>query len=98
MQHDAPPPPANDAIRPAAAHSPFERLLGLVTRVRPGEGRAVALFGAHVFLILFAYYIFRAVREGLLLESGSAATGSYATAVIALAQALGPGVSGESQA
>ncbi len=65
------------------AHSPFERLIGLVTRVRPGEGRAVALFGAHVFLILFAYYIFRSVREGLLLESGSAALGSYATAVIA---------------
>jgi AAA family ATP:ADP antiporter len=69
-------------------HTPFERVLGLMTRVRPGEGRAVALFGAHVFLILFAYYIFRAVREGLLLESGSAALGSYATAVIALALML----------
>jgi AAA family ATP:ADP antiporter len=74
--------------RHARDHSPFERLLGLVTRVRPGEGRAVALFGAHVFLILFAYYIFRAVREGLLLESGAAALGSYATAVIALALML----------
>ncbi|HVF33786.1 MAG TPA: putative Ig domain-containing protein [Candidatus Saccharimonadia bacterium] len=61
----------------------FERLVALVTRVRAGEGRTVALFGSHVFLILFAYYIFRSVREGLLLESGSAARGSYATAVIA---------------
>lgn len=63
--------------------TPFERLLTLVTRIRPGEGRTVALFGAHIFLILFAYYIFRSVREGLLLEQGSAAKGSYATAVIA---------------
>ncbi|HET9484812.1 MAG TPA: putative Ig domain-containing protein [Xanthomonadales bacterium] len=65
------------------AFTPFERVLALVTRVRAGEGRTVALYGAHVFLILFAYYIFRSVREGLLLESGSAARGSYATAVIA---------------
>jgi AAA family ATP:ADP antiporter len=80
--------PAPDEGPGRRPHTPFERLLGLVTRVRPGEGRAVALFGAHVFLILFAYYIFRAVREGLLLESGSAALGSYATAVIALALML----------
>jgi AAA family ATP:ADP antiporter len=64
-------------------YTPFERFLTLITAVRPGEGRTVALFSAHVFLILFAYYIFRSVREGLLLEHGSAAKGSYATAVIA---------------
>lgn len=64
-------------------YTPFERLLALVTALRPGEGRTVARFGAHVFLMLFAYYIFRSVREGLLLEYGSAATGSYATATIA---------------
>ena len=62
------------------SHTPFERLLALITRIRPGEGRPVALFGAHVFLILFAYYIFRSVREGFLLDSGSAERGSYATA------------------
>jgi AAA family ATP:ADP antiporter len=64
-------------------YTPFERLLALITKVRPGEGRPVALFGAHVFMLLFAYYIFRSVREGLLLEHGSAAKGSYATGVIA---------------
>ena len=64
-------------------YTPFERFLTLITAIRPGEGRTVALFGAHVFLILFAYYIFRSVREGLLLEHGSAAKGSYATATIA---------------
>jgi AAA family ATP:ADP antiporter len=64
--------------------TPFERVLSAITRIRPGEGRPVALFGAHVFLILFAYYIFRSVREGFLLDGGTAARGSYATAVIAL--------------
>ena len=63
--------------------TPFERLLSLITKVRPGEGRTVGRFCGHVFLILFAYYIFRSVREGLLLEHGTAAKGSYATAVIA---------------
>jgi len=64
-------------------YTAFERLLSLSASIRPGEGRTVALFGSHVFLILFAYYIFRSVREGLLLEHGTAAKGSYATAMIA---------------
>jgi AAA family ATP:ADP antiporter len=57
--------------------------LALITKVRPGEGRAVALFGAHLFLILFSYYLFKAAREGLLLAKLSAADASYATAIIA---------------
>jgi AAA family ATP:ADP antiporter len=64
-------------------YTPFERLLALITKVRPGEGRAVALFGAHLFLILFSYYLFKAAREGLLLAKLSAADASYATAIIA---------------
>ncbi len=64
-------------------YTPFERLLALITKVRPGEGRAVALFGAHVFLILFSYYLFKAAREGLLLAKLSAADASYATAITA---------------
>lgn len=71
------------AVAQNRRYTSFERLLALVTSIRPGEGRTVARFGAHVFLILFAYYIFRSVREGLLLEHGSAAKGSYATATIA---------------
>ena len=64
-------------------YTPFERLLALITKVRPGEGRAVALFGAHIFLILFSYYLFKAAREGLLLARLSAADASYATATLA---------------
>jgi len=52
--------------------------------VRPGEGHVVALFGAHVFLILFSYYLFKAAREGLLLAKLSAADASYATAITAI--------------
>jgi len=64
-------------------YTPFERLLALITKVRPGEGRAVGLFGAHVFLILFSYYLFKAAREGLLLAKLSPADASYATAITA---------------
>lgn len=64
-------------------YTSFERLLELITKVRPGEGRAVALFGAHIFLILFSYYLFKAAREGLLLARLSAADASYATAITA---------------
>ncbi len=64
-------------------YTPFERLLALITKVRPGEGRAVALFGTHLFLILFSYYLFKAAREGLLLAKLSAADASYATAITA---------------
>lgn len=63
--------------------TPFERLLSLITKVRAGEGRVVALFGAHVFLVLFSYYLFRAARSGFLLDKSSAVRGAYATAVIA---------------
>lgn len=63
--------------------TPFERLLTLITKIRPGEGRVVALFGAHIFLVLFSYYLFRAARSGFLLDKSSAVRGAYATAVIA---------------
>lgn len=54
------------------AFTPFERFLQLLTKVRPGEGRTVALFSCHVFLILFAYYILKSLREGVVLAAGSA--------------------------
>ena len=55
----------------APRFTPFERLLQLTTKVRPGEGRTVAWFGAHVFLILFAYYIVKNIREGITLAAGT---------------------------
>jgi hypothetical protein len=37
--------------------STFERALLLLTRVRAGEGRCIALFASHAFLIMASYYV-----------------------------------------
>jgi len=55
----------------APRFTPFERFLQLFTKVRSGEGRTVAWFGLHVFLILFAYYIVRNTREGIVAAAGT---------------------------
>jgi AAA family ATP:ADP antiporter len=64
--------------------SPFERLLTLFTRVRPGEGRSTLLFFLHGFLLLFSYYIVRALREAFILTDFSAEVRAYGYAVVAL--------------
>jgi AAA family ATP:ADP antiporter len=64
-------------------HSAPERLLRLITLLRPGEGRSVLLFFSLAFLILVAYYILKTLREPLLLVDASAAMKSYAYAAIA---------------
>ena len=64
--------------------SPFERLLTLFTRVRPGEGRSAFLFFLHGFLLLFSYQVVKALREAFMLVKFSAEVRSYAVAVVAL--------------
>ncbi len=64
--------------------SPFERLLKIFTRVRPGEGRCLAMFASHAFLVLFSYQIVKALREAFMLTKFSAEVRAYAVAVIAL--------------
>jgi len=64
--------------------SPFERLLTLFTRVRPGEGRSAFLFFLHGFLLLFSYQVVKALREAFMLTSFSAEVRAYAVALIAL--------------
>jgi AAA family ATP:ADP antiporter len=64
--------------------SRFERLLTLVTRVRPGEGRSAFLFFAHGFLLLFSYQIVKALREAFMLTKFPAEVRAYAVALIAL--------------
>lgn len=63
--------------------NPFERLLQLFTKVRPGEGVSVALFFLQGFLLMFAYYIIRTLREAFILSEFSAEVRSYAVAAIA---------------
>lgn len=64
--------------------SPFERLLTLFTRVRPGEGRSALLFMLHAFLLLFSYQVVKALREAFILAKFSAEVRAYAVAITAL--------------
>ena len=58
-------------------------MIRLFTRVRPGEGRSVVLFFANGFLLLFSYYVLKALREAFLLSQFAAEVRAYAVAVIA---------------
>jgi ATP:ADP antiporter, AAA family len=62
----------------------FERLLSLITRVAPGEGRAAFLFFLHGFLLLASYQVVKALREAFMLTKFSAEMRAYAVALTAL--------------
>ena len=64
--------------------SPLDRTLGLFGDVRAGEGPIVLLMALNVFVVLFAYYVLKTVREPLILASGGAELKSYAAAFQAL--------------
>jgi AAA family ATP:ADP antiporter len=64
--------------------SRFERALGVLTRVRPGEGRSAFLFFLHGFLLLSSYQVVKALREALILTRYSAEVRAYAVAAMAL--------------
>lgn len=66
------------------ARTRWEKWLGLLSKLRPGEGRGVLLFMSYGFLIMFSYYMLKTLREPLLLTQATAETKSYAYAVIAL--------------
>jgi AAA family ATP:ADP antiporter len=63
--------------------SPFERLLKLFTRVRPGEGRSAFLFFLNAFLLLFSYQSVKALREAFMLVKFPAEVRAYAVATTA---------------
>jgi AAA family ATP:ADP antiporter len=65
MALTASPADAPTAVRPG----PMDRLLGLFSEVRPGEGRRALLMLANIFLILVSYYIIKTVREPLILNT-----------------------------
>ena len=85
------PPDETDIVRGAdrlnfdhASLTRFERLLSLVTRVAPGEGRTAFLFFLHGFLLLASYQVVKALREAFMLTKFSAESRAYAVAVMAL--------------
>lgn len=60
--------PQNPARLDAARRSALERVLGIVTEVRAGEGLTAVLLATALFLLLMAYYIIKPVREALILQ------------------------------
>jgi AAA family ATP:ADP antiporter len=73
--------------RPALApqRSFLERVLGLFTEVRGGEGITVVALACNVFLILTTYYLVKPVREALILSlPGGPELKSYSAAGQAL--------------
>ena len=71
---------------PPDERSLVEKLLGIITEVRAGEGPSALLLTLNVFLLLTAYYFIKPVREALILvmESG-AEYKSYMGGAIAIA-------------
>jgi ATP:ADP antiporter, AAA family len=61
-----------------------DRFLRIFSDVRPGEGATVLLLTLNLFLLMVGYYIFKVVREPLVLVGGGAEMKSYAAAAQAL--------------
>lgn len=53
----------------AARRGTLDRLLGVFSDVRPGEGGRALLMLVNIFLILVAYYVIKTVREPLILNA-----------------------------
>lgn len=72
---------------PRDDRSTLERMLGVFTEVKPGEGGTALLLTLNIFLLLTAYYVIKPVREGLILAMGDSGARykSYMSAAIAIA-------------
>jgi AAA family ATP:ADP antiporter len=57
-----------------------EKLLSYFADVRAGEGWSALLLMVNVFLLLFAYYLLKTVREALILTEGGAYVKAYSSA------------------
>jgi ATP:ADP antiporter, AAA family len=66
------------------ARGPIDRLLGLFSEVRAGEGVTALLMLANIFVTLVSYSIIKVVREPLILLGGGAEVRSYSAAGQAL--------------
>jgi AAA family ATP:ADP antiporter len=64
--------------------TPTERFLSLFTTLRPGEGSSAVRICIQSFVIMFAYYLLKVIREPLILADGSAELKAYSTALQAV--------------
>jgi AAA family ATP:ADP antiporter len=75
---------SEESRAPQAEASALDRALRVFGDVRAGEGVGVLLLFLNIFILLFAYYILKTVREPLVLAEGRAELKSYAAAVQAV--------------
>ncbi len=61
----------------------LERLLGVFTEVRAGEGAITLAMAFLGFLLMTSYYLIKPVREALILQQGGAEAKAYLSAVMA---------------
>ena len=61
--------PGKEESMTETRQGPLDRLLGLFSEVRPGEGARALTMLANIFLILVCYYIIKTVREPLILTT-----------------------------
>lgn len=61
-------------------HNWYERLLNVISVVKPQEGKSCLLLTANACLLMAAYYLLKVIREPLILAYGGAEYKSYATA------------------
>ncbi len=67
-----------------ASRGLLERFLSLFGDVRGGEGLGAALLALNAFLLLFAYYLLKPIREGLIVGGVGPEIKSYTAALQAL--------------
>lgn len=63
------------------SHSWYERILNIISVVKPGEGKSTLLLTFNACTLLSAYYLLKVIREPLILAYGGAEYKSYATAI-----------------
>ena len=71
--------PSFDAVA-KNPRSCLEKFLSYFADVRSGEGLSALLLTVSVFLLLFAYYLLKTVREALILTEGGAYIKAYSSA------------------
>jgi ATP:ADP antiporter, AAA family len=67
-----------------ARKNPLERILSIITDVRPGEGLGALLLTADLAVLLAGYYVLKTVRESLILAQGGAEVKAYSSAAQAI--------------
>jgi AAA family ATP:ADP antiporter len=69
---------------PRARKNLLERILSVVSDVRPGEGLGALILTINLFTLLGAYYLLKTVRESLILAEGGAEVKAYSSAAQAI--------------